>query len=189
MTFFVLASKLASKTLLVSPKSLPAALGTETVGAISNLRRGLLAELEEPVTFHHKTGTRADDLLDTGFVSLYLISNKFRDILDGANVCGWQPFAAMIQLKNGSRLDGYCGLSITGKCEGMGPNNLQYIFSSDHKPGHAKEYYTGVNVTGWDGSDLFLPEDKECILVTEKVATLLHSAKLTNVLLLPLKEI
>ena len=152
---------------------------------------GSYSGISFPAIFKQEYGKKLQDVLDTGWVSLYLISDKMKVVLEDNNLTGWETFAVKVLDKQNNEIQGYHGLSITGRC-GKIDYNKSEVFEKRLVPnGPLGKYYKGLHVglDKWDGSDFFLPEKYFGIMTTQKVAEVLKKNKLTNIKLKNLAEI
>ncbi len=138
---------------------------------------------EQPLKFVQHMGNRKTDFLLCGISVVNLISHRFQDLLLSNQFTGWTNFSVDIQLKDGAPLNGFHGLSITGRC---GPIDNS---KSERKTIPAKWpavqaipawYGLYFDLSTWDGRDLFMPEGTGYIFITEAVKSALEEAKLSN---------
>lgn len=170
--FFSLSSKLSSSTVQAHPIDLKV--------DHSKLIKGDYTGIDFPVIFKQKYGNKLHDILDTGIVGLFLISDRMKTILEENKLTGWKTFLIKIYDKNGSEIVGYHGLSITGRC---GPTSFEKSEIIEKKlvpTGPACKYYKGISIDKWDGMDFFSPDKKYRTFVTKKAADILTKSKLTN---------
>ncbi len=176
--FYTLSSKLSSTTfqahLISKPKS------------ESNSQWRLIAgeyNCDHPIIFKHVYGKKLEDILDTGWPSLYLISDKMKNILEQENLTGWKTFIIQVLDKSGQEIKGYHGLSITGKCGSIDFSQCELIEKQLIYEGPISKYYKGlyIGLDKWDGSDLFLPEGTFQIITTQKAMDAFKKNKLTNI--------
>lgn len=124
------------------------------------------------------------DILDTGMVSQYLVSDKLRNILEVYGNGGCSFFPVLIEDKKGLEVSGYHGLSIIGRCGLISYSQSERIIEPPrYKGGPSIPYLRGQfpDMSQWDGSDIFSPVDSYFDFVTEKLAQPLLEANLTNV--------
>jgi hypothetical protein len=170
--FFSFSSKLASSTF-------PAHLADSKIDH-HKLIKGDYTEIDFPVIFKQKHGDKLLDLLDTGCVGLFLISDKLKMVLEENHLTGWETFSVKISDKNDNLIPGYHGLSITGRCESTSFDQSNIIEKQLVSTGPICKYYRGISINQWDGSDLFSPEKKYQTFITQKTANLLKKNKITN---------
>jgi len=144
-----------------------------------------------PVIFKQEYGNKLQDVLDTGWVGLYIISDKMKGVLEDNNLTGWKTFAVKILNKCGQEIEGYHGFSVIGRCGKIDYSKSEIIEKQLVPNGLLGKYYKGLNVglDKWDGSDFFLPEKYFGIIITEKTANILKKNKITNIKLENLTEI
>ncbi len=118
---------------------------------------------------------RLGDLVGTFWATVYLVSDRFKEVLEGAALSGWTtfPVAPRERLESGLWL-----LGVTGRC---GP-----VYGVD---GVAR---AGLDPVGqyldpdeWDGADVFLPRNRNVVLLTPEAGRVLGRARLMNVDLEP----
>ncbi|QQS28144.1 MAG: hypothetical protein IPM47_14890 [Sphingobacteriales bacterium] len=155
------------------------------------LVQGDYSDISFPVIFKQEYGKKLEDVLDTGWACLYLISDKMKTILEENGLTGWKTFEAKVLDKQGKEIEGYHGLSITGRCGEIDYNKSEIIEKRLVPNAPLGKYYKGLHVglDKWDGSDFFLPEKYFGTIVTNRVAEVLKKNKITNVRLENLAEI
>ncbi|MEM0942127.1 MAG: DUF1629 domain-containing protein [Bacteroidota bacterium] len=194
--FYLFGSKLVSSTVQVH------AVGLKEFSPIdpdktysydqNKLIQGDYIDISFPVVFKQEYGKKLQDILDTGWPSLYLISNKIKAVLEDNNFTGWQNFAINVLDKQGQEIKGYHGLSITGRCGPVDYSKFSEIIEKRLVPNgplvkYGKGLYVGLDK--WNGGDFFVPEKSGGIVVTKRTAEALKKNKLTNVKLQNLAEI
>lgn len=108
--------------------------------------------------------------------SLYLISDRFKSILNESGLTGWKSYPILLYDKKGSRIDGYSGFSITGRAGNMHkfdtpPIELGYSPKSDG-------YYFEFDEL--DGSDIFRVFPHH-IIITKRFAEVLLNHKVSGI--------
>jgi hypothetical protein len=105
--FFDFCSKLVLSTVQVCPVGLK----KDENGVIEqrNLVKGKYKGVDFPVVFKQESGKKLTDILDTGWVSLYLISDRMKSILEENNLTGWKTFDIQIYDKKKNEICGYYG--------------------------------------------------------------------------------
>jgi len=186
-SFFDLRSRFISSTFQAHPIGLEKdASGTD---AHWNLIKGKYEDIKFPIVFKQKYGKNLTDVLDTGWPSLYLISNKFKDVLESNWLNGWQTFVIKLYDKRGNEISGYHGFSILGKSSSISYENSEIIEKRLVPDGPICKFYKGMDINEWDGSDFFTPEGTYEILVTIKAARILKESSLTNLELINLMDV
>lgn len=158
----------------------------------NKLIRGDYTDISFPVVFEQEYGNKLQDVLDTGWPSLYLVSDKMKAVLEENEITGWKTFTAKVFDKKEQEIKGYHGLSITGRCGQVDYNKSSEIIEKQLVPdGPVVKYGKGlyVGLDKWDSSDVFVPEKSRWIVVTKRTAEALKKNKLTNVKLKNLAEI
>jgi len=156
-----------------------------------DLTKGIYKGIKFPVVFKQSDGKKFRDMLETGNVSLYLISDRFKEILKKEHFTGWQSYPIELYDKKGNKIDGYHGLSITGRCGAPDYSHGKMVKKRMIENGPICRDFIGYHVykEGWDGSDFFIKGDGLGILVTGRVAKTLKEHKLTNIHLEDIKDI
>lgn len=68
-----------------------------------------------PIVFKHKSGNEFTDILTTGWTNLFLISNRLKETLTKHHFTGWCTYPIILQDKKGNKIEGYHGLSVSGR--------------------------------------------------------------------------
>ena len=146
---------------------------------LSRLILGDYNDLQLPVIYNEikggSSGKRMRDILDTRYPPLYLISDRFKKILEESDITGWESYPIALFDKKGNRVEGYNGFSITGRAGKMGKFDqlpLECGYSAD-----ADGYYFDVET--WDGSDLFITEGSWHIIANDRFIKVLVDNKIT----------
>jgi hypothetical protein len=155
------------------------------------LIRGDYSDISFPVVFKQEYGNKLHDILDTGWASLYLISDKMKAVLEENSLTGWKTFDVKVMDKKGQQICGYRGLSITGRCGKIDYLKSEIIEKLLVPNGPLVKYCKGLHVglDKWDGTDFFLPDKTLWIVITKKAADALKKNKLANVRLENIAEI
>jgi hypothetical protein len=176
--FFDFGSKLASST--VQAHSVGLRPGENGVRDHWNLVKGNYEEINFPVVFKQEYGEKFTDILDTGWPSLFLISDKMKKILEENKLTGWKTFPIRLYDKKGKEIFGYHGFSVAGKCGPTTYEKSEIIEKRMVPTGPICKFYKGVFVENWDGTDFFTPEGTYETFITKKAAEVLKKAKITN---------
>lgn len=153
-----------------------------------NLIKGNFNGIEFPVTFEIQSGKNFLDILDTGWPSLYLISDRLKTILEENKLTGWIAFPIKLFDKNHNLISGYYGLSVRGVCSQIDYEPCDIIEKRYVEHGPICKFYKGVPIKEWDGSDFFTPNGTFEILVSKKAADVLKKSKITNLTLVNLAD-
>lgn len=189
--FYRIDSKLSSSTFQAHSIGLDKVLFSDNLAAEWHLILGDYSGISFPVVFKQEYGKKLQDILDTGWPSLYLISDKMKAVLEENALTGWKTFAVKVLDKQGQAIQGYHGLSITGRCGKIDYNKSEIIEKRLVPTGPLVKYYKGLHIglDEWDGTDFFLPEKYFGIMTTQAAAEALKKNKLTNIRLENLAEI
>ena len=148
------------------------------------LTMGSYEGISFPLEFRHKCGKRYYDILHIGYASLFLVSDRFLEVLETNHFTGWKSYPVRLFEKNGTEVFGYNGFSVTGKAGKIDWEKSEVV----QIPGPIDEtitypYYKGIpiDMSKWDGSDIFMAEGCRFYFSTEKVYKVLKKAKITNI--------
>ena len=133
----------------------------------------------------HLYGKRYYDILCIGCgSSLFLVSDRFLEVLETNHFTGWKSYPVRLFEKNGTEVFGYNGFSVTGKAGKIDWEKSEVV----QIPGPIDEtvtypYYKGalIDMREWDGSDIFMPSNSWRKFITEPVYKALKKAKMTNI--------
>jgi len=193
--FYTLGSKLSSSTIQAHPIGLkefhPIDPNIRYLYDEHRLIQGDYQDIFFPVKFKQEFGVKLQDILDTGWAGLYLISEKLKGILAGNNLTGWKTFEVKVLDKQGKEILGYHGFSVTSRCGKIDYSKSEIIEKRLVPNGPLGKYYKGLHIglDKWDGSDFFLPENNYGTIVTSMAADILKKNKITNLMLRNLAEI
>ncbi len=148
----------------------------------SDLLKGEYKNIILPLVFKQECGKKLTDMIRTGLGSLFLISQRMKDIIESHHLTGWKIFSVKILDKKNNEIAGYHGLSITGKCGPPDYNKCGIIEKQMVPTGPVTKYYKGwhVGLDKWDGTDFFIPEGTTGIVISKRAADILKKAKITN---------
>jgi len=68
---------------------------------------------DEPIRYRSFIGENAMDLIGTGFVGRYLLSDRIFAIFEKASLTGWASYPVEITGRNGETIRGYRGIAVT----------------------------------------------------------------------------
>ena len=147
---------------------------------------GKYDNVEFPLVFRQEKGyggKKMTDFLNTGWSTLYPITDKVLNLLIKNNITGWKTYPIEVYDKFGTEISGYHGFSITGRCKDIDLSlldekvNYQYI-----KDGPVHQYYRGypLDLSTWDGSDIFVLSGTGSTFFTRKVYNIFKENKITN---------
>lgn len=184
--FYKFSSKLSGNCFQASPN-----FDTGLNWDVSDLIKGKYEKFNFPIIFKQDGGEKLYDLLDTGFISLYLISEKFKNLLIKYNFTGWKSYPISMYNKKGIVIDGYSGFSVIGTSGKIDYTKSKIIEKSTVPNGPVSKYYIGeyFGLDEWDGSDFFIPKGHHRINCTMRVKEVLLKEKITHLRLVNLMEI
>ncbi len=184
--FYDFGSKYVSSTIQVEIISFgdltPIEIGVTPFDEVK-LIKGEYSNFIFPLVFKQGYGKKYQDILDTGFVSLNIISDRLKILLEENKLTGWKTYNVKILNKKEEEINGYHGFSVTGKCGPIDYNKSEIIEKRRVPTGPLCRFYKGtyIGLDKWDGSDFFIPENTIEIVVTKKAAEILKKNKLTNI--------
>jgi hypothetical protein len=191
--FFDFNSKLIGAYFSASPKGkIKYGPDLENSKRVYKLEIGDYSGLEFPVIFTHTDGKKMMDIMDTGWPSLYNISDKVKQLLIENNITGWKTYPIKILTKKGEEVLGYNGFSITGRCNSrIKYDKTQLIEKRLIKSGPIVTFYKGliIDLTKWDGSDFFICEENRTIFTSLKVRNIFTENQITNMMFRNITEI
>lgn len=148
------------------------------------LEMGSYEGITFPLEFRQKCGKRYYDILHIGCPTLFLVSDCFLEVLETNHFTGWKSYPVRLFEKNGTEVLGYNGFSVTGKageidweqCEIMQlPGPIDETVTYPYRRG------TPIDMSQWDGSDIFMANNYWGKFITEPVYKALKKAKITNI--------
>lgn len=177
--FYLIQSKLLSSTIQAHLITIPDG-GRESM---NKLLKGHYEDFNFPLIFKHKYGTKLRDILDTGWVSIYLISNRLRSFLIDNKFKGWETFQIDLRARDNSKIEGYFGLAITGKCGSVDYTKSEILEKQLVQGAPKLRNYLGLHIglEKWDGSDIFTPDKHLGIIVTNELREKIEKGKFTNI--------
>lgn len=153
---------------------------------------GVYEDIGFPVSFkQYNNGKKMLDMLETGWQSLHLISDRFKEELEKNNLTGWKTYPIKLMTKKNEEIKGYHGLSISGRCGPIDYSKAEIVEKRLVPNGILSKYYKGeyIGLEKWDGSDFFLSEQNFGIFVSAKATEILKKAKITNIIFRNLPDI
>ena len=132
-----------------------------------------------------------EQILEHGKTSLYLISERLKNLLEENQTTGWKTFPVKVLDKKKREVPGYLGFSVTGRCGPIDDSKALIIEKRLVPTGPICTYYKGlyIRLDQWDGADFFVPEKTIGIVVTRRTAEILKKNKITNMELENLTEV
>jgi hypothetical protein len=190
--FYVFSSKLSSSTFQAGALGLKSRVEDLLEADEYRLLKGDLSDFKFPIVFKQADGKILHDILDTGWASLYLISDNMKNILLENNISGWKSYPIKLYDRKNNEIQGYNGFSIIGKCNAKAKFRKDSMFEKRLIiNGPLAKYYKGLNIdfTKWDGSDFFIPKGSLRIVITQNLQDIILNHKLTNVNIRNIKDI
>lgn len=137
-----------------------------------------------PLVFAHQRGGAARDLISTGFPALMLLSSRVFEILRAEGITGWTTFPVVVTGKDRQVIDGYRGLSITGRCGSIRKERSKLVWKEPrYAGGPPRQVKLGLlfDPATWTGHDMFSPQGVDYVFVGERVKDVLEQAKVKNI--------
>jgi hypothetical protein len=116
------------------------------------------------------------DLVGTYWGIVYLVSEKMVTVLSESGMTGWR--VTPVEIADGQPIRRLSLLTVTGRC---GPIYGQSGVWREGLP----QLGQFLEPESWDGSDLFVPDNENGILLTPRCASVLRRARLRNLRLTP----
>jgi hypothetical protein len=144
-----------------------------------DLIEGNLDKFTFPIAFNQFSGKKWTDILQKCNAH-FIFSNRFINLLETNNITGWKTFDIKITDKDGNEVNGYKGISITGR-SGAPYCLKSTMFKRQKVPtGPISTYYKGTYFDDWDGSDFFMPDTTIGVYLTKRVVALMNENSITN---------
>lgn len=147
---------------------------------------------DAPIQFVVDEGKKQFDLIGTTLAIPKIVSSRLIEILNDNNFTGWSTYPVEISQKDGSRIEDYSGLAVSGRCGPIDDSLSERVVLEPLAPGGAAmDGLKGwlFHPESWDGSDLFMPIDSRAIFMTKRVRDALVAGGMTNVKLDPITEL
>lgn len=151
-----------------------------------------IKEVGKPLKFTYYMGKNTCDLIETGWVSLFLFSNRIFSEFEKEHISGWKAYPAEVYDKKGNSIRGYSVLGVTGRCGPIDDSLSEIIWKGAPVPeGNPYQARKGLlfDLSSWDRSGIFIPEGSLAIMVTKKVKIIIERLKATNFDLKPILEV
>jgi hypothetical protein len=117
------------------------------------------------------------DLIGTTWANVYAISERLKTVLEDAHLTGWVPY--LLEVSSGELASRKVWLlTVRGR---SGP---VYGVDGAHRDG-LETLGQYLDPKEWDGSDLFVPSNRNVILIARQAAETLEAAHLSNLELDP----
>jgi hypothetical protein len=137
-----------------------------------------------PLVFKHHSGGRPCDLVGTTYATLDLLSPRTAQLFRDEEFSGWTTFPVQVFTKDGLLIEGYEGLTVTGRCGPIDNSRSREHWRPPARPGVVEKLrvWLGLyfDLATWDGSDFFGPAGTAHVFVVERVKQAVERAGLTN---------
>jgi hypothetical protein len=149
-------------------------LRVSLLGSVSDPARAVRGDVPVPIVGEARGRGPARDLVGTYDGFLFLISPAFAAALEGFGATGWRAIEVEIPGVSES-------LSLLAGTGRVGP----VIRASEETPVGPYKFGRFLAPGGWDGTDVFVPDNENTILLTDELATHLRGRSLSNLELEP----
>lgn len=119
------------------------------------------------------------DFLNANCFNQCVVSDRVINLLLDNNINGWQTFPVEIYDDKENYIGGYNGLSVVGRCHSL--NFTQTIKMEDDSFYGSRHLGFPLDLTTWDGCDIFAYEDTCSTFMTQKVKNLFKKHKISNI--------
>ncbi len=123
-------------------------------------------------------------------VAPMIVSDRIVDILKSEGFSGWDTYPVELYGRDGSRIPGYQGLAVRGRC-GVVDRERSVPFKKV-MPGGVFTWWRGLyfDPATWDGSDIFVASERGgWIFVLDEVKRALLDAGVKNLQFTPLDDV
>ena len=145
------------------------------------LTRGELC-VSTPVHLRWAMGRRTpSDVIFTRLFGGIIVHERVVRLLEEHRFTGWTTYPVEVCGQDGQHIPGYHGLAITGRC---GPiDRDRSVVKLKQFPAKMARVWVGLyfDPATWDGSDMFMPADFDCVFVAEQVWKAFRRARVKNV--------
>lgn len=151
-------------------------------------RANRIETVSEPIRVEIQGGKRMLDVIWVGVFPLF--SNRAVDLMLGARLTGWRTYDVDVISDTGRRMEGYSGLTITGRCGEvyLDAEHSEVIY--ENLPAARAPFFRGIwfDESLWDGSDFFLSSSahKSFKFTSERVRQVLSGCD--NILFRPVED-
>lgn len=111
------------------------------------------------------------DLIPTYWSSLYLVSDQFVEVMTKATLTGWRTLP--IQVTGNEHFRDVSLLQVLGRCGPIVKEGDWLLQEEGDRQ--------CLSVSTWDGSDLFVPENRRMTLLSPRAAETIQGSSLRNV--------
>lgn len=155
-----------------------------------------LRDMTFPVVFRQDNdtgGVKLVDFINTGWGSISgPVSDRVIGLLRDGGFTGWDTYPIEVYLKDGSKLPGYQGLTVTGRCNGLDPAATEQIDIVGYYPnGWSDLFFRGfpLDLKTWDGSDIFIAPKTSYVFISKRLHDSLKDHRISNIRFEKVKDI
>ena len=113
---------------------------------------------EQPIPVRHDAGGKPRDVIWTTWAIPVVVSERVIDLLRASGFTGWATYPVTVYDRDGATLDGYRGLSTSGRCGPLDYSRSEPVSVPVPGGGEGLQYRGKYfDPASWDGSDFFLP--------------------------------
>ena len=136
-----------------------------------------------PVPFGYSSGSNMYDWIWTELATV-ILSAELVSLMRQSNLTGWAIYPVELRDACEEVLPAYVGLSVVGKTGPLDDSNIPVTSEKSRITGRPVPQRKGFffDVSTWDGSDFFSPNNSPMIIVTARVRDILVKKKIKNVL-------
>lgn len=146
--------------------------------------------LDAPLQARWRSGSEApSDLVQAPYGPPHLVRERVVRALAACGATGWGTYPATLSGKNGAPIEGFVGLTVTGRCGPWNPGTARRVSAA--RDGALAEAFEGVSFDpeSWDGTDVFTdPATATFLFVTHRVKRALDEAGCAPGTLVPLAQ-
>jgi hypothetical protein len=188
---YLLGSKLSSTTFQAKPVVINDDSSSNLALDGHRLLRGQFDDLSFPIYFVQEGGKKLRDILDTGWVGLFLVSCRIKSALIKSELTGFSFFDITLLDKKNEEISGYHGLTVTGRSGPIDYSKSPLINKSMVPNGPFSKCFKGLYIDqeSWDGCDIFLSENYLGVLVNQSVKGILDDNTFSNIRYTHISEI
>lgn len=138
------------------------------------------------IKFKVSEGTKQFDLVGTTLAIPLIVSDHLIEVLRKNDFTGWSTYPIEIVCDDDIRIEGFCGLAISGRCGPIDDSLSQEVLIEPPVPeGNVCRGLRGIcfEPNTWDGSDFFMAPNYHGKFVTHEVKNALTREAIQNALL------
>lgn len=141
-----------------------------------------IVNISTPIKATKFGGNRCYDLINASN-GLFLVHNRIIDVFEKNSIRGWGTIPVIIQGKSSTYCYDYSLLTINSKLVQLNKDcSIPFNQNTNNIPINARSIKIGfsIDISTWDGSDIFSANNTFYVIITNKVRELLIKNKVTN---------